>query len=97
MSRLRIGAHPFLIVGGAVVFLLAVVLDDAAHGVDLERALFGADEQDQHGIDALLPQRGIMLVAVDGAEVEAADIVAARPPAPLRVTFFRSGSPICCP
>ena len=45
-------------------------------GIDREDAPLVVPEQDQHGIGALLPQGQIVLVAVDGAELEAAHIVA---------------------
>src|SRR5581483_6090395 len=66
------GADPFLVIGGAVVFLLTVVLDRAPVSIDREHAPLVVAQQDQHGVRALLPERQVVLGAVDGAEVEAA-------------------------
>ncbi|MEZ5855633.1 MAG: hypothetical protein R3D67_13150 [Hyphomicrobiaceae bacterium] len=41
-QKIADGLDPFLVIGGVLVFLLGVVLDDAAHGVDLERGLLVA-------------------------------------------------------
>src|SRR5262245_22249311 len=49
------GADPFLVVGRRIVFLLAVVLDHAAHGVDLEGRFLGTNQQVEDGIHALFP------------------------------------------
>src|SRR5262245_5868600 len=69
------GADPLLVVGGAIVLLLAVVLDDAAHAVDREGALAWRYQQPQHGVGSLLPQGEVVLLAVDGPEGEPAHVM----------------------